>query len=88
MTVDEAAVHAAILAINEALDKDDPVETLTALQNANACLVKVEESSAPRYHDLLLGAKKDKENRATQVDWCLSSCSAQLCTYWEKIMKQ
>ncbi|XP_064390864.1 ras GTPase-activating-like protein IQGAP1 isoform X3 [Halichondria panicea] len=66
MTVDEAAVHAAILAINEALDKDDPVETLTALQNANACLVKVEESSAPRYHDLLLGAKKDKENRATQ----------------------
>ncbi len=71
MTVDEAAVHAAILAINEALDKEEPGETLTALKNANACLVKVDESNAPRYHDLLLEAKRDKANRASQVDWCL-----------------
>ena len=67
MTVDEAAVHAAILAINEALDKEDPAETLAALQNPNACLVKVDESSASRYHDLLLTNKREKASKAQEV---------------------
>lgn len=72
MTVDEAAVHAAILAIDEALEKDDPAETLTALHNPNACLVKVEETSANRYHDLLMTAKRNKANKAAQV--CVYVC--------------
>ena len=71
MTVDEAAVHAAILAINEALDKEDPAETLGALQNPNACLVKVDESSASRYHDLLLKNKTEKASKAQEVSVCV-----------------
>ena len=53
-------VHAAIMAINEALDKEDPEETMKALTNPNACLVKLETSNSQRYHDTLLHAKKSK----------------------------
>eukprot|EP00800_Vazella_pourtalesii_P016071 TRINITY_DN4508_c0_g1_i1.p1 TRINITY_DN4508_c0_g1~~TRINITY_DN4508_c0_g1_i1.p1 ORF type:complete len:1686 (+),score=394.09 TRINITY_DN4508_c0_g1_i1:300-5357(+) len=33
LTQDEAAVHAAIMAVNEAIDKEDPNETLSTLKN-------------------------------------------------------
>lgn len=60
MTVDEATVHAAILAVNEALEKEDVEETYTALSNPNTCLKKLEESNSQRYQALLLQAKRDK----------------------------
>ena len=41
MPVDEAAFHAAILAINKALDGQDFKVTLIALQNPNACLIDI-----------------------------------------------
>ena len=67
MSVDEAAMHAAIMAVNEALEKDDSAETLTALNNPNTCLVKVEKENIERYQAALVKSKKDKSVKA-QVD--------------------
>lgn len=64
MSVDEAAVHAAIMAVNKALEKDDPAVTLAALRNPMTCLAAVEEESSERYHSLLYQAKKDKSARS------------------------
>ena len=64
MSVDEAAMHAAIMAVNEALEKENSAETLTALRNPNTCLVKVEGDNAERYHDVLIKAKRDKASKA------------------------
>ena len=60
MTVDEAAVHAAIMAVNEALDKENSEETFNALSNPNTCLKKLDVENADRYQDLLSQAKKEK----------------------------
>lgn len=65
MTVDEAAIHAAIMAVNEALEKEDSAETFNALENPNTCLKKLEGSNAERYHASLLQAKKDKASKST-----------------------
>ena len=66
MSVDEAAIHAAIMAVNEALEKEDSAETLTALSNPNACLLKVEADNGERYQSTLLQAKRTKALK-TQV---------------------
>ena len=60
MTVDEAAIHAAIMAVNEALEKENSAEIFNALSNPNACLTKLDQANADRYHSLLLGAKREK----------------------------
>ncbi len=60
MTVDEATMHAAILAVNEALDKGDTTETFTSLSNPNTCLAKLTEDNAARYQDILIKAKGNK----------------------------
>lgn len=60
MTVDEATIHAAILAVNEALEKEDSAETFAALSNPNTCLKKLEEANAERYQALLLQGKREK----------------------------
>ena len=60
------------MAINETLEKDDPQETLTSLQNPCACLAKVEADNADRYHTTLLQAKRDKTARSgAQVRVCV-----------------
>ena len=64
MSVDEAAMHAAILAVNEALEKESSTETLAALRNPNTCLVKVEGDNAERYQNILIKAKRDKAAKA------------------------
>ena len=64
MSVDEAAVHAAIMAVNQALDKESSAETLAALRNPNACLVKVEGDNAERYQAVLVAAKREKTSKA------------------------
>jgi hypothetical protein len=64
MSVDEAAVHAAVMAINEVLEKEDSDETLKALQNPAACLVDVQAENALRYQVTLLTAKRDKTAKA------------------------
>ena len=62
MPVDEAAFHAAILAINKALDGHDFHVTLSSLQNPNACLndVDADPDPAKKYH-LVLAASKEKK---------------------------
>ena len=57
-------MHAAIMAVNEALEKEDSAETIAALRNPNTCLVKVEGGNAERYQAILIQAKRDKGTRA------------------------
>ena len=58
------SVHAAVMAINEVLEREVVAETLRALQNPAACLVDVLPKNAPRYHPSLLSAKRDKSAKA------------------------
>lgn len=55
-----ASVHAAVIAINEAIDQGVPEGTLAAMQNPNAMLVQLDPSSASQYHDTLYRAKGEK----------------------------
>ncbi|NWI09458.1 IQGA1 protein, partial [Crypturellus soui] len=64
LSVDEAALHAAVIAINEAIDHQVPAETLTAMKNPNAMLVNLDDLLAPTYQDTLYRAKKDKMENA------------------------
>jgi len=54
------SVHAAVIAINEAIDHRIPADTFTALKNPNAMLVNLEECLASTYQDILYQAKQDK----------------------------
>ncbi|XP_033839474.1 ras GTPase-activating-like protein IQGAP1 [Periophthalmus magnuspinnatus] len=60
LSVDEAALHAAVIAINEAVDHGDPQGTFAALQNPNAMLVQLDPDSAQDYQDTLHRAKDQK----------------------------
>nr|XP_014425895.1 ras GTPase-activating-like protein IQGAP1 [Pelodiscus sinensis] len=64
LSVDEAALHAAVIAINEAIDHQVPADTLMAMKNPNAMLVNLEEPLASIYQDTLYQAKKDKMENA------------------------
>lgn len=55
-----SSVHAAVIAINEAVDQGVPEGTLAAMQNPNAMLVNLDPSSARQYHDTLYQAKGEK----------------------------
>lgn len=57
-------VHAAVIAINEAIDHRVAADTFTALKNPNAMLVNLEEALAPTYQDVLYQAKQDKMTNA------------------------
>ncbi|XP_032416791.1 ras GTPase-activating-like protein IQGAP1 [Xiphophorus hellerii] len=60
LSVDEAALHAAVIAINEAIDQGVPEGTLAAMQNPNAVLLNLDSDSAQKYHDTLYQAKGEK----------------------------
>ena len=62
--VDEAAKHAAVIAINEILLKEEPSLTLEALQNKMAYLNHVESQNRDRYHEILFLAKLEKTETA------------------------
>ena len=55
------SVHAAVLAINEAIDGGDHTVTLTKLQNPAAVLEDIEPENSPRYQSSLETTKKDKK---------------------------
>ena len=57
-------VHAAVMAINEVLEKDDSDETLKALHNPAACLVDVQSDNSVRYQVTLLRLKRNKTSKA------------------------
>ncbi|XP_053128011.1 ras GTPase-activating-like protein IQGAP1 isoform X2 [Hemicordylus capensis] len=64
LSVDEAALHAAVIAINDAIDRQIAAETLAAMKNPNAMLVNLEELLAPVYQSTLYQAKQEKMENA------------------------
>uniref|UniRef100_A0A8C0CHZ4 Calponin-homology (CH) domain-containing protein n=1 Tax=Balaenoptera musculus TaxID=9771 RepID=A0A8C0CHZ4_BALMU len=64
LSVDEAAVHAAVLAINEAVERGVVKDTLAALQNPSALLGNLREPLAAIYQELLAQAKMEKAANA------------------------
>ncbi|NWY53663.1 IQGA1 protein, partial [Chionis minor] len=64
LSVDEAALHAAVIAINEAIDRQVPAETLAAMKNPNAMLINLDDQLESTYQDTLYRAKQDKMENA------------------------
>ncbi|XP_043831773.1 ras GTPase-activating-like protein IQGAP2 [Dromiciops gliroides] len=64
LSVDEAALHAAVIAINEAIEKGIAEQTIVTLKNPNAVLTSVDDSLAQNYQKELWEAKKRKEESA------------------------
>ncbi|NXG63650.1 IQGA3 protein, partial [Hemiprocne comata] len=89
LSVDEAAVHAAVLAINQAVDQGVVAQTMVALSNPNALLLNLREGLAGAYQEMLHRAKLEKgsnaRNRHLQVipegediyDQCLTQAEIQ-----------
>ncbi|KAF7648200.1 hypothetical protein LDENG_00160500 [Lucifuga dentata] len=69
LSVDEAAVHAAVIAINEAVDQGQVEVTAAALRNPNAVLRDLQEALMSIYQEMLQQAKRRKaELAAAQWD--------------------
>ncbi|XP_063506406.1 ras GTPase-activating-like protein IQGAP3 isoform X4 [Pongo pygmaeus] len=68
LSVDEAAVHAAVLAINEAVERGVVEDTLAALQNPSALLENLREPLAAVYQEMLAQAKMEKAANARNHD--------------------
>uniref|UniRef100_A0A8D0GCS8 IQ motif containing GTPase activating protein 3 n=1 Tax=Sphenodon punctatus TaxID=8508 RepID=A0A8D0GCS8_SPHPU len=64
LSVDEAAVHAAILAINKAVERGVVEETIAALRNPNAMLFNLRENLAAVYQEMLYQVKMEKSGSA------------------------
>ncbi|XP_064449809.1 ras GTPase-activating-like protein IQGAP3 isoform X3 [Mirounga angustirostris] len=62
------SVHAAVLAINEAVERGVVEDTLAALQNPSALLVNLREPLAAIYQELLAQAKAEKAASAQTRD--------------------
>ncbi|RMC16443.1 hypothetical protein DUI87_06773 [Hirundo rustica rustica] len=60
LSVDEAALHAAVIAINEAVEKGIAEQTIVTLRNPNAMLLNVDEELAQDYQNELFDAKGRK----------------------------
>lgn len=58
------SVHAAVIAINEAVDRGHLEETAEALRNPNALLSDLQEALMSIYQEMLHQAKRRKEERA------------------------
>lgn len=58
-------VHAAVFAINEAIDKGQASATMSALTNPNAMLRNTQEDLAQDYHDTLSQAKTRKQDQSS-----------------------
>uniref|UniRef100_UPI00358EC297 ras GTPase-activating-like protein IQGAP1 n=1 Tax=Myxine glutinosa TaxID=7769 RepID=UPI00358EC297 len=64
LSVDEAALHAAVIVINDAVEKGEAEETLMALCNPNAMLLQVNRALIQMYQDILQQAKREKVENA------------------------
>ncbi|XP_060109748.1 ras GTPase-activating-like protein IQGAP3 [Heteronotia binoei] len=64
LSVDEAAVHAAVLAINEAVEAGIVAQTMMALHNPSAMLCNLRENFAAVYQEVLYRAKVEKASNA------------------------
>ncbi|NWW16231.1 IQGA3 protein, partial [Falcunculus frontatus] len=87
LSVDEAAVHAAVLAINKAVDRGVVAQTMETLHNPHAMLVGLREELAGAYQEVLHQAKLEKGSNARNrvrraqredvYDWCLTHTEIQ-----------
>ncbi|KAM7382787.1 hypothetical protein PAMP_002497 [Pampus punctatissimus] len=68
LSVDEAAVHAAVIAINEAVDRGRVRDTAEALRNPNAMLSDLQEALMSVYQEMLRQAKRGKAEQADRRD--------------------
>ncbi|KAI4540087.1 hypothetical protein MG293_009128 [Ovis ammon polii] len=66
------AVHAAVIAINEAIEKGIAEQTIVTLRNPNAVLTLVDDDLAQEYQKELWDAKKRKEENARLKSNCIS----------------
>ncbi|KAG7469536.1 hypothetical protein MATL_G00129770 [Megalops atlanticus] len=64
LSVDEAAVHAAVIAINEAVERGCVEDTAQALRNPNAMLADLWDDLMPVYQEMLHQARTQKAARA------------------------
>ncbi|XP_077181510.1 ras GTPase-activating-like protein IQGAP3 [Paroedura picta] len=64
LSVDEAAVHAAVLAINEAVEAGIVAQTMLALHNPSAMMRNLRENFAAVYQEVLYRAKVEKASNA------------------------
>ncbi|XP_047454729.1 ras GTPase-activating-like protein IQGAP3 [Mugil cephalus] len=64
LSVDQAAVHAAVLAINEAVERGHEEDTWDALRNPAALLTGLQEALVSLYQEVLLQARRTKEDTA------------------------
>ncbi|KAI4820562.1 hypothetical protein KUCAC02_028535 [Chaenocephalus aceratus] len=65
LSVDEAALHAAVIAINDAVEKGQTSVTMGALNNPNAMLKNIQEALAQEYQDALSQAKARKQDQSS-----------------------
>uniref|UniRef100_A0A8B9GC64 IQ motif containing GTPase activating protein 2 n=1 Tax=Amazona collaria TaxID=241587 RepID=A0A8B9GC64_9PSIT len=72
LSVDEAALHAAVIAINEAIEKGIAEQTIVTLRNPNAMLLNVDEELAQDYQNELFEAKRRKESNARLKNGAIS----------------
>uniref|UniRef100_A0A8C3CEQ6 IQ motif containing GTPase activating protein 3 n=1 Tax=Cairina moschata TaxID=8855 RepID=A0A8C3CEQ6_CAIMO len=80
LSVDEAAVHAAVLAINEAVEQGVAAQTMEALLNPNAMLLDLRPVLAGAYQEVLHRAKREKGSNARNrdiYDRCLTQAEIQ-----------
>lgn len=64
LSVDEAALHAAVIAINDAVERGAAADTMAAMKNPNALLVNLDESESEQYQLTLANAKRQKAGNA------------------------
>ncbi|XP_019722591.1 ras GTPase-activating-like protein IQGAP2 isoform X1 [Hippocampus comes] len=86
LSVDEAALHAAVFAINEAIDKGQASATMSALTNPNAMLRNTQEALAQDYHDTLSQAKTRKQDQSSGS--YSTFCSEERDVYEELLTQQ
>lgn len=69
------SVHAAIIAINEAIDKEEAEETMKALRNPSAMLLNLADDLPENYQVTMYEAKKTKADIARNKVHALAGCN-------------
>nr|XP_057909728.1 ras GTPase-activating-like protein IQGAP3 isoform X2 [Doryrhamphus excisus] len=83
LSVDEAAVHAAVIAINEAVERGQVGVTAEALKNPSALLRDLKETLMGIYQEMLLQAKRKKAELAASRGGCSEDIYEEYLTHRE-----
>ncbi|XP_056142140.1 ras GTPase-activating-like protein IQGAP3 [Lampris incognitus] len=85
LSVDEAAVHAAVIAINKAVDRGHVAATAQALRNPNAMLADLQEALMGVYQEMLYEKRAHKASLASAK---VCSCAAEKDIYEEYLTQK